>query len=469
VFIDPPVYIDGSKQRLEGHLPSIGICILAAIAEREGYKTSIIDAIALQMSIDKTAIEVKDRSPKYVGISAMTHNINCAAFLASAVKKLLPEVIILLGGVHITAAAKETLKKYPDCFDFCIIGEGELTLIELLNTLECRGDASKVSGLAFMRNGHFVQTDPREKIKNLDELPFPAWHLLPDLKFNYGTTFISSGNRNSNHLITSRGCPGKCAFCDTTVHGNRVRGHSADYVIEMIDTLHKKYKVNDIQFNDDTFVSLRKRMYEICDRLIQKNYKVTWCCDARASDVTPEGLSLMKAAGCWQIAYGIETGSTRIMKILNKRVTLEQIRNAIKWTKSAGISTKGFFILGHPTETRESIKKTIDLMLSLDLDVVGITFFTAYPGSPIYHEIHKYGNFNPDWKNANTYQAGNFVPRGFSLEELTGYRKLALRNFYFRPSYILKQMRQIRKPYEAYKLISGGCKAFSKYVLSGFD
>lgn len=468
IFVDPPPYSGAIEQRPEkrsGHLPNLGICSLASVVEREGYKVAILDSVALQYSPLQVADEVRAKNPKYVGLSAMTHSINSAAILAKLIKEKVPSVKILLGGVHVTSATEETLKKYPMYFDAAVIGEGEITIVELLRALENDGDLSKIDGLAFLCDGKVVKTRSRDFIKNMDTLPLPAWHLLPDPNTHYSPTLISAGSTSSNHLVTSRGCPGKCIFCDTSVTGHMVRGHSADYVLEMIDILHKKYKIGDIQFNDDTFVTLRKRLFEVCEKLIARNYKLKWSCDARASDVTEEGLKLMKAAGCWQIAYGVETGSPRIMEFLKKRVTFDQIRNACKWAKKAGISTKGFFIIGHPTETHESIQETLDFMLSLDLDVIGVTFFTVYPGSPIYSSIHEYGTFNPDWNCVNTYEVGNFLPNGFTAEELAGFRKHILMRFYFRPRQILKYVADVRSAYDLYRLVIGGLKVLKRNVL----
>ena len=139
--------------------------------------------------------------------------------------------------------------------------------------------------------------------------------------------------------------------------------------------------------------------------------------------------------------------------------------NAFTWTKKSGISTKGFFILGHPTETQASSKQTIDLMLKLDIDNVGLTFFTAYPGSPIYKQIREYGSFDADWDKAKTYDVGNFIPNGFLKEDLIGLRKYALKRFYFRPKYMFKQLLSIKRSYDIYKLMFGFFKAFLKFVL----
>jgi radical SAM superfamily enzyme YgiQ (UPF0313 family) len=468
VFIEIPRYVGTPEEKpskVHGHLPNLGLCSLAAVAEKEGYQAAIVDAAALQYSQREIVDEVDAKKPKYVGLTAMTHTIGSAARTARLIKKKRPDITIILGGVHITAAPGDTLRKYPDCFDICVLGEGEVTLQELLRALEEGRDLTTVAGLAFMRDGEMVRTAPREFLRNLDSLPLPAWHLLPDMKKYYGTTLISAGGTVSNHLLTSRGCPGRCIFCDTSVNGHRLRSFSPGYVMEMIDILHKKYGAEDIQFNDDTLVTFRKSLFEICETLISRNYRLSWSCDARAGDITEEGLRLMKAAGCWQVAYGVETGSSRVLDFIKKGVTPDQIRNAFAWTKKAGISTKGFFIMGHPTETEESIRETVDLMLSLDIDVVGLTFFTVFPGSPIYSTIREYGQFDPDWDRTETYEVGNFIPQGFTAEQLTNWRRTALRRFYFRPGYMVKQLAQIRKPYDFYRLAAGAMKVVSKNIL----
>lgn len=470
VFINPPenTMLEYKKmgKKLPGHLPHLGLCILAAIAEKNGYKAAIIDSNASQYSPDEVVEKVIEYKPKYIGISSMTHTISSAAAIARAVKEKVKKLKVILGGVHITSATDETFRRFTDCFDVAVIGEGETTFSELLKTLDNGGNLKNVPGLAFICDGQIVKTISRDFIKDMNSLPMPAWHLLPDMATHYGTTLISAGNKPSNHLLTSRGCPGRCTFCDTSVNGHTIRGYSADYVMEMIEILHKKYGINDIQFNDDTFVTLRKRLFSICEHLVKKRYNLTWSCDARARDVTEDGLKLMKDAGCWQIAYGVETGSQKILDAMDKRVTFEHMRNAFKWAKKAGMTTKGFFIFGHPQETLESIQETVDFMLSLSPDAVGITFFTAFPGSPIYQTIHRFGEFDPNWDRTNTYEIGNFIPHGFTAEQLVRLRKQTLTQFYFRPKYILKQIVNIKKPYDAFRLISGGFKILSKNVLN---
>ncbi len=470
VFIDPPLIDDnGEVLFVPGHLPHLGIAILAAVVRKEGYRTAIIDAVSLNYNVKQVVDEVVSLKPRYIGLTAMTHNITSVAYLSEIFKRLLPEAKIILGGVHITAATEMTYKKYPSLFDACVIGEGEDTICELLRALDGKRSLENILGVAWREeDGTVRKTARRPDIKDMDRLPFPAWDLLPSMNdaHGYGTTFISAGQGKSNHLMTSRGCPAHCVFCDTSVNGNALRGYSPEYVLEMMEILTKKYGVTDIQINDDTFVSLRKRMMKICDLMIENKINVSWSCDARVNSVTEEGISKMAEAGCWQIAYGVETGSQRVMDYLKKRITFEQIRTAFEITDKAGIENKGFFILGHPTETRESLEETVKFMLELPMDVVGCTFFTVFPGSPCYEGIEQYGSFNPDWSLTNTYSCSNFIANGFTREELIALRRDAMRRFYFRPKYMYRQLKHAgTNPRHLFKLARGAGKAVSKFVL----
>ena len=471
VFIDPPLIDEkGDVLFVPGHLPHLGIAILASVARRDcGHRTAIIDAVSLNYNVKQVVDEVVSMKPRYIGLTAMTHNITSVAYLCEIFRRLLPEAKIILGGVHITAATETTYKKYPNLFDVCVIGEGEDTIVELLRALDGKRSLDNILGLAWREeNGTVRKTARRPDIKNMDQLPFPAWDLLPTMNklHGYGTTFISAGEGKTNHLMTSRGCPAKCVFCDTSVNGNALRGYSPEYVLEMMEILTKKYGVTDIQINDDTFVSLRKRMIKICDLMIENKMNVSWSCDARVNSVTEEGINKMAEAGCWQIAYGVETGSQRVMDYLKKRITFDQIRTAFALTDKAAIENKGFFILGHPTETPESLEETVKFMLELPMDVVGCTFFTVFPGSPCYEGIEQYGSFNPDLSLTNTYSCSNFIANGFTQEQLIAARRDAMRRFYFRPKYMYRQLKHAgTNPRHLFKLAKGATKAVSKFVL----
>lgn len=233
-------------------------------------------------------------------------------------------------------------------------------------------------------------------------------------------------------MVTSRGCPFQCIFCDRSVFGNRYRCYSADYVIKMIEHLVERYGIRHIIFYDDLFAASGSRIKTICEEIMSKKLNISWTCDARVNTVTPETLALMKKAGCWEIAYGIESGSQKILDLLAKVITLEEIEKAVRWTHEAGIKVKGLFMMGNPLETRGTIKETLDLAKRLPFDIINISKFTPFPGTEIYKDTYKYGQFSPDWEKMN---AMNFVfiPHGFTEKELDWEYKKVIAKYYWRP------------------------------------
>lgn len=368
----------------------------------------------------------------------------------------------MIGGPHLTAVPKETMDIFPK-FDIGIIGEGEETIIELLNALENNEDLEKIQGTIWRKNGQLHKTSLRPPIKNLDELPLPAWDLLPSLTENYRLSVVGTKSKLSTSLITSRGCPGRCIFCDTAVFGRRIRGYSARYVIKMIKYLISKYGIRDFLIYDDNFVALRKRAIEICQMIKDENLEISWSCCARVNLVNAELLKMMKEAGCWQIEYGIESGSQRLLDFMKKGITLSQVKDALRLTKQAGISTRGNFIFGNILETEETLQETIDFILNLELDYFQQTFLTPYPGSQAYAIAREYGTFDPDWKKMNNLYI-NFVPTGLTSSDLIKYSKLAFRKFYLRPKIIMANVRQIMNLQDLGRLFD----AFQSFIKTCF-
>lgn len=456
VLIDPPS--NHTKKVLgmpdkSGNLPHLGLLSLAAVLEREGYSVKYIDAKALGLDIQECCNEVVKCQPRYVGITSVTPAISIAANLSKMIKARLDSPIIL-GGVHVTAIPDDTMKRYQS-FDVAVIGEGELTIVELLKAMDDNTPLGEVDGIVFRQGRDILQTKSQKLIANLDELPLPAWHLLPNLKKYYQPSFSSTKKLPSNHIITGRGCYGQCIFCDKSVVGDKIRRHGADYVIKMMDVLHNKYGIMDLQIEDDVFVDQKKCAHEICDKLIEKKWALTWSIQSRVNNIDLDLLIKMKKAGCWRISYGIESGSQEILDFIKKDITVEQVENAVKLTRQAGIKVNGFFILGLPMETKDSIMKTIELLLKLELDYVCLHFFIPYQGTWAYKIANKYGFFKDDWGKKQHNIPDVFVPHGFSIKELIYYRNKALLRFYLRPRVMFLWIMSIRSPFDALKLMLG--------------
>lgn len=449
VFLNPPLgggslYKDLNLSGVDSISPPIGLLSLAAMARSHGHEPILVDAYAHGLTAQQAAERILQESPDVVGITATTPSIMGAAAVAAELKEAGPDIPLILGGAHVTAVPGETLQRIPQV-SVAVIGEGEATLVELLQAYrEQAGPEAllRIPGLVIRHNGELVTTARREPIKDLDSLPYPAWDLLPSLLDPYRMSIVGTTSDRSTALLTSRGCPGKCAFCDTSVFGRRFRFFSADYTLGMIDHLVRHYGIEDFLIYDDTFVANKKRLQEICEGLIRRALPVRWSCCARVDLVTPEMLRLMRSAGCWQIEYGIESGSPEILRLMEKNITLDQVRQALTWTKQAGIMTRGNFIFGYIGETRQTLQQSLDFLLQLDLDYFQQTFLTPYPGSRVHAQIQDYGEADMDW-NQMSNMAINFVPAGLSAEELRQFSARAFRKFYFRPRVILAHAKRL--------------------------
>jgi len=449
-LVNPPLssealYGEWDLSGVDSISPPIGILILAAVVRRAGHKVSVVDAYAHGLSAHETAEQVMQYEPEVVGIGSTTPSILGAANLANIIKRQKPEIKTILGGAHISAVPNETFELFPQ-FDIGVIGEGENTLLELLDMLEKeKADLSNTDGIVFRKNGKVTKTNTRLAIADMDWLPLPAWDLLPSLLDPYRLSIVGTTSDKSTAILTSRGCPGRCSFCDTQVFGQNFRGYSARYVINMIDHLIKNYGIEDFLIYDDTFVVNKKRLSEICNTLIDGKYKIHWSCCSRVNFVNPEILQLMKKAGCWQIEYGIESGSPEILKRMKKSITLDQIKDALIWTKEAGIMTRGNFIFGYLGETKQTLRETMDFLMDIKLDYFQQTFLTPYPGSEVYRTAKDYGEANLEWEKMNNMSI-NFVPEGLTEKDLIDFSKMAFKKFYLRPKVIISHIKNLRSP-----------------------
>jgi radical SAM superfamily enzyme YgiQ (UPF0313 family) len=436
--------------------PSFGLLSLAAVARQAGATVKVIESSARGLDPELTLKEILEFSPHCVGFSATTSDIIPISALAARVKTVLPQVLTLIGGCHVTALPEETLNAFP-ALDLAVLGEGEETLREVLGRLEA-GDhfPDGIAGTA-RRAGTVVRRYPaRDLIANLDTLPLPAWDLLE----GFPSLFKPSPSRIRRwpcaSIVLTRGCPNQCKFCDRSVFGNQCRAYSPEYAVSLVRDLYDRYGVRELLIEDDTFVIVKERVREFCERLIQEKLKISWSCLGRADRVDPDLLRLMRRAGCWQMSYGIESGDPEILKAMCKRLDLDQIRQAILWSRKAGLRTKGFFIVGFPGETLDSLERTRRFACSLPLDDITVMQMTPFPGSELYSLADQAGMFDRDWRKMNIVNTV-FVPHGLTQEGLESARSRLLRDFYFRPEVLWRQALHI-----------GGHPRLWKAAVSGF-
>jgi len=456
-FVFPPLSL---KQRYGkivakgGSLaPPLGLCNLAAVTRMHNYETKIVDSAALNLNVNQAFKEIMKGNPDYVGFTASTLSINTVNKLAGMIKSENKSIKILLGGPHITADPINTIKNFKN-IDLGICGEAEETVVELLPKLKNNENPYKIKGIVLRKDKKIIKTEKRPLIKNLDSLPLPAWDLLPDITKFYRPPLFSFKRLPSTSIVTSRGCPAQCIFCDRSLFGNMLRGYSAEYVMKMIHELYYKYGIRDILIDDDVFPVFKQRTIDICNQLIKEKLDLTWACNSRIDHVNPKMLKLIKRAGCWQIAYGIESGSQKILDFIKKGITLKQIENACKWTRQAGIRSRGFFMIGHPTETKETIMETIHFTRKIDIDDFQMTAFTPLPGAEVYKIADEYGTFNRDFDKMNMWTP-TFIPKGLTKEDIEKYQKLAFRKFYLRPKIIYSYLKMLRNWNDVKKLLQG--------------
>ena len=418
--------------------PTFALVCLAAVARREGMDVRIVDAAAENLSIEQTAAELKEFRPRVVGISATTAGIVASGRLAERLKESDAEVLTLIGGCHVTALPEETLAEFPG-FDVAVVGEGEETFGEILRAADNGGTVpGDLPGTAQRQNGRVLLNPRRPLIDDLDTLPLPAWELLR----GFPGSFLPSPARMRRFpcasLVFARGCPNQCRFCDRSVFGNKVRSYSPAYAVAMATDLADRFGVRELLIEDDTFILSAAWVREFCARLIAAGTGISWSCLGRADRVTPEILQQMRAAGCWHISYGIESGDQSILDAMRKGESLARIEDAVRWSREAGLKTKGFFMIGFPGETPESLRRTKELALRLPLDDISGMQVTPFPGTALYACAAEYGALAKDWRGMNTLSTV-FVPRGFTREDLERARAELLAAFYFRPAVLLRK------------------------------
>lgn len=436
VLITPPYERIAKGYEFVKHItnqaPSLGLLHLAAEVRRHGYQPSIIESDIFDMTIEDVVDQVVAEQPAYVGITLFTVGVWCGAEIARKIKFRLPDTVILVGGPHISSMAEETMQRFPE-FEYAVIGEGEEILVNLLRTLDQQGDVATVNGIVYRERDDFttrvVKTPSHTLNKDMDRLPLPAWDLLPNFPKAYKPALYDFPAGPVASIAASRGCPFHCKFCDTSTFGAAVRAYSPQRVFEIMQHLQDTYGIRHIMFVDDLFTASRKRTTELCELIIASGMKMTWSCASRVDVVKPDLLHLMKRAGCWEISFGLESGSDALLKKMDKSAAVERSREALQWTDAAGIRSKGLFMLGYPGETPETIEATKAFVKSVPLTIMNLTKFTPYPGSPIYRDLYGTNIRDDHWQKMN---GMNFLwaPKGMSIDEVNKEYRRVLLAFY---------------------------------------
>lgn len=429
---------------LANRMAPLGILSLAAWLEGHGHPTAVYDCLGplAPPSLAGQVLEILATEPDLVGFSATTSGFMDAVDLATQLKAARPELRVVVGNVHASSLGAPLLQHFPELDGLCI-GEGEGPLLDLA---EGKPHAD-IPNLVW-RDGARIVTNPRRpRLLNLDDLPFPAYEKLAGFPRGYHLPLFSYIQRHGATMITSRGCPYTCSFCDRTVFEHQYKFNSPAYIYAHMKHLRDRFGVHHINFYDDLFTAHQGRVSELCQRLIDEPLGMGFNCIIRSGHTSDELLRLLKRAGCVMVSFGVESADPGLMARHKAGVSLEGVRDTVEKVHAAGLRAKGLFIFGLPGETPETFQRTSDFILSLDLDDMNLTKFSPLHGAPLWAECvaGKEGDFNEDWRLLNCVNSV-FLPEGFeSREQMNALYNAHIQRFYKSKAYQRRFGRRIRE------------------------
>ncbi len=444
-------------------MPPLGLASIAAYLEQQGIGADIIDCFAHPDSDSKILALIETGKPGWVGLSCTTSGYLDAVRIAAMVKEKFPRVRTVFGGPHISALREKILENDP-LIDFAVIGEGEETLLELVRL--DGADPGSIPGLVYREPGGQVRFSGfRQGALALDDLPFPAYEKLDGYPQAYQLPIFNYPRTPNASCISSRGCPYACSYCDRSVFRRSFRFNSAEYLYRHMKHLREKFGVRHINFYDDLFTFNSKRVEAFCRMIIENPLGMTFNCAVRAEHVNPALLKLMKAAGCWMISLGIESGDEQLLKRHRQNADLELLARTIRAIKKAGIRVKGLLMMGLPGETEDTIKNSMDYVFSLPIDDFNLAKFTPFPGSPLYEHIHELGEFNENIADMDCMHFV-FVPAGMTRERLEELFIRFYKSHFMRPSVLWGYVTMIWKSPDSWRRFLGSLTNFVKFARS---
>ena len=430
-FVNPPY---PSKAHSHPAFIPLGIAYLGAVAEKAGHEVNVIDCQAEKLDYTSFRQRISQQNPDVVGVTATTLLYSSAKQIITIAKETHPDCVTMLGGSHASFWDENALKECPS-LDVVVRREGEATFLELLSKLSNNQPLNGTQGSTHRnQNGTISRNPDRPFIENLDELPFPAYHLLPLNAFHrMGKTIFP--------LTTSRGCVYWCDFCSTVrMFGKGYRMRSPKNVVDEMEKLHNTYGESQFTFYDDAFTVNHDHTRQLCQELKTRNLHVNWDCETRVDMVNRDLLQTMKNAGCMAVWFGVESGSAAILGKMNKKIKLEQTKEAFKTASQVGLMTIASTVIGFPGETEETAWETINFIKKLNPDDIGFYVATPYPGTPMYEQVKQKGWLRiTDFDKYDT-ATPTFETPWLSMDKIREIRYKAHQQFYLRPSYVLRML-----------------------------
>lgn len=427
-----------------GIKPPLGIMIIASYLKSKGIKNvSCLDCQIGNISPEETLRRLDGMNPDIVGLSAWTDFWYPTHQTISLIKKHMPETKIVIGGPHCSIFPEETLK-YSSA-DYVIVGDGEESLYRLLCNFYSENEMlESIPGLWYKKQGEvFAPNEPRAIVSDVSSIPIPDRALLSYKDYNS----ILNSHEYETTMVTSRGCPHKCIFCK--MHVQKVYARDAKLVVDEFQSI-ADMGITDIQVYDDTFTWSKQRVLDICNGILERKIKINWAIRDRVDKADDETYALMRKAGCYRIHFGVESGSPPILKKSGKNITLEQVENAVNLAKKHKFQTMSYYMFGFPDETYEDALKTIDFSIKLNTDYAVYAVIIPYPGTELYKIaldrkiiLH---DFWIDFVKSPTpnFLIPHFIEQNMDKNTLISLKNRALREYYFRPSVLIKELLKIR-------------------------
>ena len=457
--------MDVYQVRARGCMPPLNLLYIAAVLARGGHEVKIIDLYAEGLSEEEFLSRARAFGPQLAGFATYTASFDMAAAGARLLKENFPGLKTVAGGIHASYLPAQCLK--GGAFDCVVVGEGELTMLELADALAAKADLFAVPGLVLPKDGGAFATPRRPLIEDLAALPLPDYSLVDLSKYYLGITRAVS-TAPAASVLTMRGCPYQCTFCSHHYgYGGRVRKRAPAGVVSEMKALYDNYGVREFQIEDPSFTCDPAHVREICRLIVESGMKISWNCNVRANTASEELFSSMAGAGCRRALLGVESGSQELLDRMKKGITLEAVRRTMALAKKHGMRVNAAFLLGTPGETLETARRTYEFALELDPDYVMFSVYIPSPGGELFDGLAGEGRLDLD----KVYGADYITVYSerepmVELSEVPAAQLLSLmetytRGFYLRPSYVFKRLRTLLLPGEISRVLWGVALIFS--------
>ena len=436
----------------------IDLAYMAASLRTVGWDCVIRDYPAVGATEDDLKRDLETLQPGMLVVSVTTATFDKDMETLARAKEVLPDLLTIAKGAHLTVLAEEEMKRFPKT-DIAIRGEYEFTIAEIAEA----EDLSKIAGITYHDDtGELHSTPDRPFIEDLDSIPFPARDLLDNSLYVRPDT-----GEMQTTVQTNRGCPSRCIYClSHVVSGSQVRSRSPQNVVAELEECVKRYGIRNFFFRADTFTIQKEWVIELCRLILEKDLKIKWVCNSRVNSIDDERLDWMKRAGCWLVSLGIESGNAEILKRMGKGATLDQARNAVKLCRKHKMKSFCFYLIGLPWDTKETVEETIRFARELSGDFNEVHVSVPFPGTELYQIAENDGLFVHGGEFGDH---AHVTTRTYTLspEELEHYRNKLLRAVYMTPRYILRTLLGVRDPRVLFNYAKYGTHMFWRMVRGG--